>query len=101
MFSKLPLRTILIGALIVMCLLAILSWRSACTAADKARSEASIAAATGKALDNVAEQTPVIREEQKKKEQAVDEIEGSETRLPDGYGDSLQRVRRGSGNPNS
>lgn len=43
--GRFPLRTILIAAVIIMCLLAVLSWRSACTSADKARREASVAAA--------------------------------------------------------
>lgn len=93
MFSRLSLRTLLIAAVVVMCLLAALSWRSACTAADKARREASVAAVTGSALDKVAAETPKIRADQLEKEKAVDQIEGSDTRLPDGYGDSLQRVR--------
>lgn len=58
---------------------------------DVARTEA----ATGKALDNVAAQTPVIRQEQEEKQADVDKIEGSDTRLPDGYGAELERVRRG------
>lgn len=55
--------------------------------------DAVVAKTTGKALDKVAEQTPVIRQEQKEKENEVSAIEGSDTRLPDGYGSSLQRVR--------
>ena len=55
--------------------------------------------ATGKALDRVASETPVIRQEQAEKQREVDQIEGSDTRLPDGYGKSLERVRRGNGNP--
>ncbi len=62
------------------------------------RDDARAAAATGKALDKVAEQTPVIRQEQEEKQREVEAIEGSDTRLPDGYGKSLERVRRGSGN---
>jgi hypothetical protein len=54
--------------------------------------------ATGKALDRVASETPVIRQEQAEKQREVDQIEGSDTRLPDGYGKSLERVRRGNGN---
>ena len=49
--------------------------------------------ATGRALDTVARETPIIRQDQEEKQRAVDEIEGSDQRLPDGYGDSLQRVR--------
>lgn len=52
--------------------------------------------ATGKALDRVASETPVIRQEQAEKQREVDQIEGSDTRLPDGYGKSLERVRRGN-----
>jgi len=63
------------------------------------RDDARVAAATGKALDKVAEQTPVIRQEQEEKQREVEAIEGSDTRLPDGYGKSLERVRRGGGNP--
>ena len=55
--------------------------------------------ATGKALDRVASETPVIRQEQAEKQREVDQIEGSDARLPDGYGKSLERVRRGNGNP--
>ena len=55
--------------------------------------------ATGKALERVASETPVIRQEHAEKQREVDQIEGSDTRLPDGYGKSLERVRRGNGNP--
>ena len=55
--------------------------------------------ATGKALDRVASETPVIRQEQAEKQREVDQIEGSDARLPDGYGKSLERVRRRNGNP--
>lgn len=63
------------------------------------RDDARVAAVTGKALDKVAEQTPVIRQEQEEKQREVEAIEGSDTRLPDGYGKSLERVRRGGSNP--
>lgn len=63
--------------------------------AHRAKSEASIARATGKALDRVAAETPVIRQEQAEKQSEADKIEGADTPLPAGYGDSLQRVRRG------
>lgn len=56
--------------------------------------DAVVAKTTGKALDKVAEQTPVIRQEQKEKENEVSAIEGSDARLPDGYGSELERVRR-------
>ena len=63
--------------------------------AHRAKSEASIARATGKALDRVAAETPVIRQEQAEKQRAFDEIEGADERLPDGFGADLERVRRG------
>lgn len=49
--------------------------------------------ATSKALDTVATQTPVIRQEQEDKQREVDNIEGSDQRLPDGYGRDLQQLR--------
>lgn len=55
--------------------------------------DAVVAKTTGKALDRVAEQTPVIRQGQKEKENEVSAIEGSDARLPDGFARDLQRVR--------
>lgn len=52
-------------------------------------------AATGKALDSVATETPIIRQEQQEKQHEVDRIEGAEERLPDGFAAELERVRRG------
>lgn len=63
--------------------------------ADRAEAALAPAKATGKALDTVATQTPIIRTEQKDKEREVEQIEGSDTRLPDGFGRELERVRRG------
>lgn len=97
MRNPFPLKTWLIGAVVVMCLLALFSWRSACTAADKAQNEARQESGTGKALDKVAAQTPVIRQEQQEKQREVDAIDGADERLPDGFGADLERVRRGSG----
>jgi hypothetical protein len=51
--------------------------------------------ATGKALDRVATETPVIRQEQAEKQNEAEKIKGADTRLPDGFGRSLERVRRG------
>lgn len=61
--------------------------------AQSQKRDAVVAKTTGRALDRVAEQTPVIRQEQKEKENEVSAIEGSDARLPDGYGASLERVR--------
>ena len=66
-----------------------------CKSGDTARDRAQTANATGKALDTVARETPVIRQEQEEKQRAVDEIQGSDTKLPDGFGRDLQRVRDG------
>lgn len=67
--------------------------------AHRAKSEASIARATGKALDRVAAETPVIRQEQQDKENAVENIDGADQPLPAGFGAELERVRRGNGHP--
>lgn len=90
-------RWITLGAIVVALILAgvTLSWCMGRGGRDDAR----VAEATGKALDNVAKETPVIRQEQEEKQREVDQIEGSDTRLPDGYGESLERVRRGERNP--
>lgn len=68
--------------------------------ARKARAEASVSQATGKALDRVAAETPVIRQEQEEKQRNVDAIEGADQRLPDGFSAELERVRRGGGKHN-
>lgn len=69
-----------------------LAW---CNSDDVARERAQTENATGKALDTVARKTETIRDDQEEKQRAVDEIEGSDTRLPDGYGARLECVRRG------
>lgn len=51
--------------------------------------------ATGKALDRVTTKTETINTDTKAKQNEADKIEGADTKLPDGYGDSLQRVRDG------
>ena len=63
--------------------------------ADRAEARLAPAVATGKALDRVATQTPIIRAEQEEKSRAVDDIQGADQRLPDGFGADLERVRRG------
>jgi hypothetical protein len=60
-----------------------------------ARNEAKVAGSVGKQLDRVAAETPAIRQEQEDKQRAVDEIEGADQRLPDGFSAELERVRRG------
>lgn len=64
--------------------------------ANRAVAEARTATVTADALDKVATETTDIRQDQQEKSRAVEEIEGSDTRLPDGYGRELERVRRGN-----
>lgn len=54
--------------------------------------------ATGKALDLVTTKTETINTDTKAKQDEADKIEGSDTKLPDGYGSALQRVRDGKRN---
>lgn len=63
--------------------------------ADRAEADLVPAIATGKALDTVATQTPIIRDVQQEKQREVDQIQGSDARLPDDFGRDLQRVRDG------
>lgn len=96
---NLRLKTIIILAVLILGIVVLFSWRSACTAADRARQEASIASATGKALDDVSTQTPVIRQEQAEKQREVDNLEGADQRLPDGFGADLERLRQRPAQP--
>lgn len=57
------------------------------------RQQARTEKVAAKSLDKVATETPAIRKEQEEKQREVDNIEGSDTRLPDGYGRDLQRLR--------
>ena len=86
------------GAVTIGCLIAALCFLLAiltmCNgrADDRARNQT--ANATGKALDTVTRETEIIQTDTTEKQREVDEIQGSDVLLPDGYGDSLQRVRR-------
>lgn len=92
-------RVVQIGALIALFVFIVLalSWCSERDRARRAQAESTVATATGKALDTVAAETPVIRQEQEEKQRAVDEIQGADQRLPDGFGADLERLRRGGG----
>jgi hypothetical protein len=85
-------RWIALGALIVALLFAgaVLTM---CQARNRDDNRTQVA--TGKALDRVATETPVIRQEQEDKQREVDQIQGADTPLPDGFGADLERVRRG------
>jgi hypothetical protein len=95
--DKTATRIVQLGAIVVVLLFA-MAVLSMCNARS-ARNDARIAAATGKALDKVAEQTPAIRQEQEEKQRAVDDIQGADQPLPPGFGSDLERVRRGERNP--
>lgn len=95
MIPNIPAKAIFTLIGIVGLCLVLLSFCMARKDAKEAIDRAQIANATGKALDTVAKETPVIRAEQEEKERAVDQIQGSDTKLPDGFGRDLQRVRDG------
>lgn len=88
------IRTWIIFAALACVLVAILLTMSWCD--QRARQGRNIAVATGKALDKVAAETPIIRQDQEEKQREVDQIEGADGRLPDGFGADLERVRRGN-----
>lgn len=66
-----------------------------CHQRDTSRDRERTQVATGKALDTVAAKTGTIRNDQQEKQADVDKIQGSDQRLPDGFGRDLERVRRG------
>jgi hypothetical protein len=86
-------RIVQIGAIVVVLCFCL----AAFTMCNKpsARNEAKVARSVGKQLDRVAAETPVIRQEQEEKQREASQIEGADTPLPDGFGPSLERVRRG------
>jgi len=91
---RIPYRTIMILTVIVVAVFVLLSWRASCTRNERMKEEATIADAVAVNLDKVAKETPAIRQDQQEKQDAVDEIEGSDGRLPAGYGAELERLRR-------
>ncbi len=93
--KTLTLRAWLVLGVVVLALLLTMSWCADRTRLKKMRAEATVGQATGKALDRVATETPVIRQEQQEKQREVEKIEGADQRLPDGFGADLERVRRG------
>lgn len=96
----LTLRAWITLGVIVLAILLTVSWCADRARLKTMRGEATVAAATGEALDTVAEQTPVIRQEQAEKQREVEKIEGADQRLPDNFGRNLERVRRGNGSGN-
>ena len=95
--KTLTLRAWIALGVIVLALLLTMSWCADRARLKTMRGEATVAAATGEALDTVAEQTPVIRQEQAENQREVEKIEGADQRLPASFGRDLERVRRGNG----
>ncbi len=62
--------------------------------ADRAVAEVRQQRVTSRALDTVADETQSIRSQQQETERAVDQIQGSDQRLPDGFGAELERLRQ-------
>lgn len=93
MIPRPSLKAILLACVVLAACLLVLGFCQARKEARTAKSEGRVAVATGKALDRVSTETEAVRNDQKEKEKAVDEIQGSDQRLPAGYGESLQRVR--------
>lgn len=94
MIERTTLRLALIAAAIAVVVIALLGWKAACTSERRAKGQRDVAVATGEALDRVAEETPAIRQEQEETEREVEQIDGADQRLPDGFGAELERLRR-------
>ena len=91
--SQAATRIVTIGAIIVLLCFALAVF-TMCRK-PSARNEERVATSVGTQLDKVAAKTPVIRQEQEEKQREVDQIEGADTPLPDGFSAELERVRRG------
>jgi hypothetical protein len=89
---KFNFQAALIFTVIALAIIVLFSWRSGCAQSRRADQAVTV----GKQLDKVAKETPAIRAEQKEKEDEVQEIDGADQPLPDGFGAELERVRRGS-----
>ena len=95
--KTLTLRAGIALGVIVLVVLLTLSWCADRARLKEMRGEATVGEATGKALDRVATETPVIRQQQAEKQREVEKIAGADQRLPAGFGADLERVRRGTG----
>jgi outer membrane murein-binding lipoprotein Lpp len=93
----LTLKSWLILAAVVVVTVLVLSWCSDRARIKQMRSQATVAAATGEALDAVVTETAVIRQEQVEKQDEVKKLNGAGLRLPDNFGRDLERVRRQRG----
>lgn len=95
LLAKVPAKFWIAGGVVLaaLALWGAYNWQKA--RADRAEARLAPAIASVEALDRVATETAQIRSESAEKEKAVDQIEGSDTRLPDNFGRDLERVRRG------
>lgn len=93
--SRIPARLYMIAGVALVILLAFAAYKYQQGRADRAEAALAPAKATVEALDKVATKTTAIGADTKEKQRAVDEIKGSDARLPDGFGAELERVRRG------
>lgn len=95
--KTLTLRAWIVLGVIVLAILLVVSWCADRARLKTMRGEATVAAATGEALDNVVTETAVIRQEQVEKQDEVKKLNGAGLRLPDNFGRDLERVRRQRG----
>jgi outer membrane murein-binding lipoprotein Lpp len=93
----LTLKSWLILTAVVVVVVLVLSWCSDRARIKEMRAQATVAAATGEALDDVVTETAVIRQEQVEKQDEVKKLNGAGLRLPDNFGRDLERVRRQRG----
>jgi hypothetical protein len=92
--KTLTLRAWIALGVIVLVVLLTVSWCADRARLKEMRGEATVAAATGEALDTVVTETAVIRQEQVEKQDEVKKLNGAGMRLPDNFGRDLERVRR-------
>lgn len=98
--SRIPLKVYAFAGIAVFAMALFVAYSYQKDRADKAVDRAATATVQADALNTVATKTEDARSEQKEKQADVDKIEGSDTRLPDGWGVELQRVRdRKAANP--
>lgn len=89
---KRTLALIALACVLVVILLTV-AWCNQRNVIQQQKRDIAVATTTGKALDKAADKTTAIRQEQQEKQREVDSIEGSDQRLPDGYGAELERLR--------
>ena len=92
--KTLTLRAWIVLGVIVLAILLTVSWCADRARLKTMRGEATVAAATGEALDTVVTETAAIRQEQVEKQDEVKKLNGAGMRLPDNFGRDLERVRR-------